>query len=566
MDQKLGGSERPSKNNGSKSDGELPRAGSVKRARERMEAGLPPQKPRLILNYDDELSTPPVGRSLQLGPGSNDQIRVPQHPLQGIQEAQMASTVSSNQSTSPSLGAPVSNPSLTSQWPLGQEDPSTQKRNNSPTGDRNLRKGSPPQRPPRPNYVPPMLDVSRMQKHPPSSQYRQPQQQGQQFQSQARPQPPYWEDNYSLPTSQESFPSGASNTPGSLSRQSSTSSYGSIPEFPIHSMPLPFPLPRRSLGPPPSSRKGASSYYSQNSYVAPIPEELPETGQRSHGSYASSTTIPASWGDGPPRYYMDEGIGEEEEEDVQGGEGRESRSGDQDESTGLVRQASLGQRHKPSLKTIKSIDRKVETTTATDGTTMQAKNSESSPPAPITRTAVAAAIAGGVAAAASPSETSPSDSEKHTMRFGGTNAGTGYDSSSSTDDLVSKAPIALTTNIPSSALQKESQMSPASTDFKVNKILLGLEKGGALSSSRTPSPLTSAPSSVSEKGPRRPTPLNLGAVKEADARGSLTSLPDLIKRATRLASNLDRGRTASRLGMLDMLSAGDGTEKIRSRK
>ena len=38
------------------------------------------------------------------------------------------------------------------------------------------------------------------------------------------------------------------------------------------------------------------------------------------------------------------------------------------------------------------------------------------------------------------------------------------------------------------------------------------------------------------------------------ARASLTSLPDLIHRATTLASNLDRGRTASRLGLRNMLS------------
>lgn len=51
---------------------------------------------------------------------------------------------------------------------------------------------------------------------------------------------------------------------------------------------------------------------------------------------------------------------------------------------------------------------------------------------------------------------------------------------------------------------------------------------------------------------KRPLRIDIGAVREAEARGSMTSLSDLIKRATRLASNLDRGRTASRLGHLDM--------------
>lgn len=47
------------------------------------------------------------------------------------------------------------------------------------------------------------------------------------------------------------------------------------------------------------------------------------------------------------------------------------------------------------------------------------------------------------------------------------------------------------------------------------------------------------------------------AVREAESRGSTTSLAELIRRATKLASNLDRGKTASRLGMLDMFNAGE---------
>ncbi|KAJ9660323.1 hypothetical protein H2198_002631 [Neophaeococcomyces mojaviensis] len=56
---------------------------------------------------------------------------------------------------------------------------------------------------------------------------------------------------------------------------------------------------------------------------------------------------------------------------------------------------------------------------------------------------------------------------------------------------------------------------------------------------------------------KRPPKLNINAVREMEARGSITSLPDLIKRATRLASNLDRGKTASRLGHLDMFGTSD---------
>ncbi|RMZ83850.1 hypothetical protein DV737_g1412, partial [Chaetothyriales sp. CBS 132003] len=56
---------------------------------------------------------------------------------------------------------------------------------------------------------------------------------------------------------------------------------------------------------------------------------------------------------------------------------------------------------------------------------------------------------------------------------------------------------------------------------------------------------------------RRPARLNIDAVRDREARGSMTSLTDLIKRATRLAANLDKGKTASRLGMLDSFGTKD---------
>lgn len=64
---------------------------------------------------------------------------------------------------------------------------------------------------------------------------------------------------------------------------------------------------------------------------------------------------------------------------------------------------------------------------------------------------------------------------------------------------------------------------------------------------------------------KRPPKLDIGAVREAEARGSMTSLSDLIRRATKLASNLDRGRTASRLGHLDMFGSNEklGGSRVR---
>jgi hypothetical protein len=60
--------------------------------------------------------------------------------------------------------------------------------------------------------------------------------------------------------------------------------------------------------------------------------------------------------------------------------------------------------------------------------------------------------------------------------------------------------------------------------------------------------LPKAAPTMSDKRPggRKPPRLDMDAVRDAQSRGSLSSLSDLIRRATKLASNLDRGRTASR--------------------
>jgi hypothetical protein len=87
---------------------------------------------------------------------------------------------------------------------------------------------------------------------------------------------------------------------------------------------------------------------------------------------------------------------------------------------------------------------------------------------------------------------------------------------------------------------------------------------GELEKSSDPSNLRHVPTSMlgERVGSRRPPNLDVDRVRDQEARGSLTSLPDLIRRATRLAANLDRGKTASRLGMDWMLNQ-DGTRDGR---
>jgi hypothetical protein len=91
------------------------------------------------------------------------------------------------------------------------------------------------------------------------------------------------------------------------------------------------------------------------------------------------------------------------------------------------------------------------------------------------------------------------------------------------------------------------------------------------SAPRVPSPvgrgLESRPSPISDtqggrSNLRRPPNLTLDGDGN-DLRASQTSLPELIRRATKLASNLERGKTASRVGILDMLN---GSRSMSSRK
>ncbi|KAL8635754.1 MAG: hypothetical protein Q9228_006790 [Teloschistes exilis] len=316
--------------------------------------------------------------------------------------------------------------------------------------------------------------------------------------------PKYWENNFASPTGHTTFGSPGRTGPDLSPRNAS--------EFPIPFIP-PTPLqPRRNLGPPPSARKGGANFYPQNAFVTPISEE-PE----SRSSLASSHVMPASWADGALGYDMSSGIEEEDEESVQSPsstiDGRETRiGGDHDESMNLVRKVSVGKPGKPALKSVKDYEG------VADEVPKSASGVQFGPGA-------------GLPTFLAPSSNNSSP------------AGTPREK-----------------DIEAGHLRSGTASPTSPIDPRVAKILGGLEKGGALSSTTTSTtPMTSKTGSMSEKGGKRPARLKLDAVKEQEPRGSATSLPELIRRATRLASNLDRGRTASRIGMLEML------EKEKSR-
>ena len=337
------------------------------------------------------------------------------------------------------------------------------------------------------------------------------------------------------------------------------SSIGEIPDFPIPAAgPGPQQFRRSSfIGPPPSARRGPSSYYSQASYVSPIVEES----ERSRDSYASSSVI--------PEFYNEEQDVTPSETDERTPTGsRESTAADHTDRSGLVRQASLGKRGKPALTTIRSGENvRPEDNGFRFGLPSRPGPNNGLPanprraPQPGQRapqpgpTAAAGAGAGAVAAAFANRE-----DLRHRPESVSLSSGTGLlDPSPASSTASSPVDRSFGSNKemlfddlkpPTAPPRARSPLAPV--DPEVDKILGGLQQGGALSPEQE-NALRSSKTGGSfmerRAGSRRPPRLNVDAVRDAEARGSLTSLPDLIRRATRLAGNLERGRTASRLGM-----------------
>ncbi|CAI9633248.1 unnamed protein product [Alternaria burnsii] len=303
-------------------------------------------------------------------------------------------------------------------------------------------------------------------------------------------------------------PNGDTFSPGSFhssrpittSSIASDSSIGSIPDFPVPQPPMPSIQQARrfpSLGPPPSSRRGPSSYYTQMSYVSPIVEESENNSSRiqsQRGSFASSNVFPTD----DKAFYPDDDLYSDDGETITSDRGtisptptdHDDRSGLVQQSPALVRQASLGRRTKPSLMTIKSIDSFGNKKNGADAK----------------KDGVGIGLgAMGLGAAALARDGSPS-------------------------------------GMPRSPLSRG--VSADSVDT------MEMFKGKNYTGTASPLQQELRPTGLAERaGMRRPARLDMDAVRDAEARGSLTSLPDLIRRATRLAANLDRGRTASRLGL-----------------
>ncbi|KAF7537997.1 hypothetical protein G7Z17_g12732 [Cylindrodendrum hubeiense] len=356
-------------------------------------------------------------------------------------------------------GPAISRPTQVPQWPLpGPPLAAVNQSESEPYRPPPGRPQQAPQRPPRPSQVPSMLDQSRLQDPTPVF---------------LNPDADYYSESPTSPTSDTS------------------STMGELHDFPpAGTNSLSNARRSATLGPPPSSRRGASSFYSNPSYVSPIPEE--SLASKSHGSYASSAAMPDSWPtasrEASPTFY--------DETDTE--KSRGSMYDEFNDESKLVRSASIGKRGKPALITTKSsssaTDKQVQSPVqafAAANEHGEAQNSwiamtTPNPPADDSRTLSPDAMLGAYAAA-------------------------------SATDLAENRLKSPSPHPPQMAPQIQPQQ-----------------------------PMYNRMSAI-----RRPPRLDIDAVRSAEERGSMTSLPDLIRRATRLASMIDRGkRPGSRFGDL----------------
>ncbi|KAE8395336.1 hypothetical protein BDV23DRAFT_105036 [Aspergillus alliaceus] len=273
---------------------------------------------------------------------------------------------------------------------------------------------------------------------------------------------------------------------------SSAASMASISDFPFPSQRLPADPTHRTvanLAPPPMGRP----IIKRRSSVSPIPEELSD----SKNSYGSSRVVP-SWASAKAESeilgtYLD-GVSDDDGDSGHASHGKNSA---------LVRQASIGKRGQPSVCMIRR------------------STAESPIPPPEDLARARPATPGGRPPPAFSKEVSTGKAKRGSFL-------TSSSSSVSSHFDLDKAPFVL-------------DIGPQSSDHAGS---------GALAKEMEVLPRAMLTMSDKRPGGRRPPPLNMGAVRAAEKRGSLTSLPDLIRRATKLASNLEHGRTASRNDLL----------------
>jgi hypothetical protein len=245
-----------------------------------------------------------------------------------------------------------------------------------------------------------------------------------------------------------------------------------------------------------------------------------------------------------------------------------------------VRQASLGKRSKPTLTTVKSGDRMRSRNSGSNDTvaglpSQQRRAAEKQEIVEDRRTQPEGDARPGADRSAQLSthvnESSVAPPQlAHIAGVKSSNASFLDSSSDSTNSARPSAPLDspkssirvvqskenLTTPKPTHTTRGRSPLAQTDADdydARAKEMMLSdPEKDGHSDILRQDSDTLKSPTagfSGQRVGRRVPARIDVDAIRDEEKRGSLSSLSDLIKRATKLASNLDRGRTASRLGM-----------------
>ncbi|KAJ5652413.1 hypothetical protein N7507_009839 [Penicillium longicatenatum] len=431
-------------------------------------------------------------------------------------EAGVRPTRTAPQVPAPPPPPPVRQAAHQTQWPLPASG--LQPRPLNPHNPRFMApRGPPPLRPPRPSDVPsqipsPSIYSVRSGESPAPSvnlhpnPYPYPTRQARSFShpnphQQPHPPRPLTSDGSTSPTSTVDLTPRISITTDDLFRHSTYSATSSTAATFANSSTA-TPAGWVECCPP-----GARRSQARRSSVSPIPEEMPHP-RYTLGSFASSRAIPYSWGSGPPESdileaYLSDGSSEEEEAHT-----------NSHEIASPVRSASVGKRQKPTMRTIMK---------SSPGSEVSIPDMPELTPA-----------------------CTKEDSSKDTV---GTPVAAG------TLRVVNVGRTEIRTPSPVrrgsiSSLSGESCVDPEKPRFAKQD---DNTYRGALEKELEGLPLAAPTMSDKRPNGRKPPRLDMNAVRDAEARGSLSSLSDLIRRATRLASNLDRGKTASRA---DLAGAG----------
>ena len=338
----------------------------------------------------------------------------------------------------------------------------------------------------------------------------------------------WWEDDSLNP---QHISTSSSRPITTSSRGSNVSSIGTIPEFPVPGGPSSSRNPHSSLSS--SVRRGPSSHYSQPPDVAPIAEE--PSGPNSHGSYASSMAVPIAIAEEYSEDEEDEGhVSSDLEKAKQLKQPVSPKSHQKERSKSDVEQRSSEADIVPPLTLMtKAIKDKTSKESVRSDTSRHGKKNTSprKPQSPLLQEGRL------------PKQVSSpnSDLSQSSILF---------DPSSSSESDLSQA-RSLKAKIPD--LHKPSSQRAPNLLYQPSPMPTQMES--PYSPSFNHSPLghgthNQPRSSFGDRfGNKRPPQLNVSAARGVEGRNSLTSLPDMIWRATKLAANLERGRTASTFGV-----------------